>query len=133
MSAAQALQKAIFARLSSDAALTAQIGIDGVSDRLLTRSQTPQLHFAGIDSRDISTGPTEPGEEHVVTLVARNGEGGAAVVQAVASRVMALLHDAALSLEDHTLVSLLHRRTVSRRDRVAKGHMAEMEFRAVTE
>ncbi|OJF95897.1 DUF3168 domain-containing protein [Pararhizobium antarcticum] len=132
MSAAQALQAAIYARLSEDAVLTALIGTDGVHDRLLLRRDEPHVRFAGIETRDWSTA-SEPGEEHIVTLEVRSGEGGHRVTQAIAARLHALIDDAALPLSGAVLVNLRHQKTRFVRDAKARGHLAEMMFRAVTE
>lgn len=132
MSAAQSLQKAIFTRLSTDATLTALTGPDAIHDRLVTRREAPTILIASIDSRDRSTA-SEAGEEHLVTLKVMTGEGGHAAAQAIAARIRALLHDAPLTLTGFTLVSLLHRSTVTRREAKERGHVAEMVFRAATE
>ncbi len=70
MSAAGALQKAIFVALAGDTPLTALIGADGVHDHLQARSHRPCVFIAGIDSRDASTA-SELGEETLVTLEVR--------------------------------------------------------------
>jgi hypothetical protein len=132
MSAAGALQKAVFAKLAGDAVLTALIGPDGVHDHLQARSHRPCVFIAGIDSRDASTA-SEEGEEHLVTLEVHMGEGGSRVAQEIAARVRMLLDDVPLVLAGFVLVSLLHQRTKTGRDAKAKGHVAEMVFRAVTE
>lgn len=132
MNAAGALQKAIFGALAGDAALTGVIGPDGVHDHLQARSHRPCVVIAAIESRDASTA-SEAGEEHLVTLEARTGEGGNRVVQEIAARVRALLDDAPLVLNGFALVSIFHQRTKTGRDAKAKGHVAEIVFRAVTE
>lgn len=132
MSAAAALQKAIFERLAGDAALTALLGDGGVRDHLQTGSHRPGVSIVSLESRDASTA-SEAGEEHLVTLAVRTGEGGNRAAQEIAARVRALLDDAALDLAGFSLVSLFHRRTRTGRDAKAKGHVAEMVFRAVTE
>jgi hypothetical protein len=86
MSAASALQKAIFARLSGDAALTAIVGATGVTDRRLSEPTVPLVVIAGIDSVDHSTA-SEPGEEHTVTLEAWSEAAGHRQVQAIAAAV----------------------------------------------
>ncbi|MNL66939.1 hypothetical protein D3C87_1914760 [compost metagenome] len=73
------------------------------------------------------------GEEHLVTLEARTDEGGHRVVLEIAARVRALLDDAPLVPTGFALVSILHQRTKTGRDAKAKGHVAEIVFRAVTE
>ena len=132
MSAAGPLQKAIFARLAGDAVLTALIGSDGVHDHLQARSHRPCVFIAGIDSRDASTA-SELGEEHLVTLDVLTGEGGGRIAQEIAARMRTLLDDVPLVLAGFVLVSILHQRTKTGRDAKAKGHVAEMVFRAVTE
>ena len=132
MSAASALQKAIFARLVGDAALSALVGGEGVTDRRLAAPASPIVVIAGIDSADHSTG-TEAGEEHVVTLEAWSQASGHREAQAIAAAARAALHDAALVLAGHHLVLLLHRDTRLRRDGKSQFHRAEMRFRAVTE
>ena len=132
MSAASALQKAIFGRLSGDAAVTALVGAQGVTDRLLAAPAAPLVVIAGIDSMDRSTA-TEEGEAHVVTLEVWSDAAGHREVQAIAAAVRAALHDAALTLAGHHLVLLLHRDTRLRREGKSRFHRAEMRFRAVTE
>ena len=132
MSAASALQKAIFARLSGDAALTALVGANGITDRRLAEPASPLVVIAGIDSTDHSTA-TEAGEAHMVTLEAWSEAAGHRQAQAIAAVVRAALHDAPLALAGHHLVLLLHRDTRLKRDGKSRFHRAEMRFRAVTE
>lgn len=132
MSAASALQKAIFARLSGDAALVSLVGAAGITDRRLAEPAAPLLVIAGIDSTDHSTA-TEAGEDHVVTLEAWSEAAGHREAQAVAAAVRAALHDAALVLAGHHLVLLFHLDTRLRRDGKSRFHRAEIRFRAVTE
>lgn len=132
MSAGNALQAAVFARLSGDAALVATLGDGGIHDRLLEGAKHPYLRLAGIESRDWSTA-SEPGEEHAMTIEARGPEGGNLAVQELAGRVLALLHDAGLPLAGHHLVNLRHEATRTARDGDVRGHVAVMRFRAVTE
>ncbi|OBZ96018.1 hypothetical protein ADU59_06460 [Pararhizobium polonicum] len=132
MSAASALQKAIFAALSGDAALTAMVGADGIHDHMQTRSHRPCIFIAAIESLDASTA-SEAGEEHLLTLQVLAAEGGNRAAQEIAARVRAVLDDADLALDGFALVSLLHRRTRTGRDARTRGHVADMVFRAVTE
>ncbi|TCM55669.1 uncharacterized protein DUF3168 [Rhizobium sp. PP-F2F-G48] len=132
MSAANALQTAVFAKLSGDSALLALLGPGGIHDRLLESPAHPYLRLAGIESRDWSTA-SEPGEEHDLAIEVRGPEGGNRVVQEIAARVRALLHDAGLSLAGQHLVNLRHEATRTARDGAARGHVAAMRFRAVTE
>ncbi|MCW5712462.1 DUF3168 domain-containing protein [Shinella sp.] len=132
MSAASALQTAIFARLSGDAALTALVGANGITDRRPDGPAAPLLVIEGIDSTDHSTA-SETGEAHVVTLEAWSEAAGHREVQAIAAVVRAALHDAALVIAGHRLVLLFHRDTRLGRDGKSRFHRAQMRFRAVTE
>lgn len=132
MSAAAALQKVIFLELANDAVLTVLIGANGVRDHLQMGVDRPCVFIAAIESRDASTA-SEPGEEHLVTLEVRTGEGGNRAAAEIAGRVRTLLDDADLDLDGYAFVSIAHRRTKLGRDAKAKGHVAEMVFRAVTE
>ena len=132
MSAAEALQKAIYERLAGDAELLLLLGDGGVRDHLYTGSHRPGVWIVSLESRDASTA-SEAGEEHLVTLAVRAGEGGNRAAQEIAARVRVLLDDAPLDIAGFSLVSLFHRRTRIGRDAKVKGHVAEMVFRAVTE
>ena len=75
---------------------------------------------------------SEAGLKCLLTLEAWSAE-GRREVEAVADAVRGLLDDAELSLPGHRLVSLRHRRTVSRREAKTGFFVAEMSFRAVVE
>ncbi|MDX3928869.1 MAG: DUF3168 domain-containing protein [Shinella sp.] len=132
MSAASALQKAIYERLGGDPALTALVGPEGVTDRLADKPHLPLVVIRTIESTDRSTS-TEDGEEHLVTLEVWSEGAGNREAQVIAGRLRALLHDAQVTLEGHHLVSLFHRRTVTGREGKSRYHRAEMRFRAMTE
>jgi hypothetical protein len=128
--AANALMKAMFARLVGDAELVALVGADGVRDRLLARAKMPCVVFGEIDSRDEDS---ETLQVHLITLEVWSLAEGRREAQVIAERVRALLHDAALVLDGVELVSLLHRGTRTRREAKTKFQLADMRFRAVTE
>lgn len=132
MSAASALQKAIFLRLSADATLAALLGAKGIVDSRPNGPVEPLLVLAAIDSRDHSTA-TEEGEDHRVTLEIWSGAAGQRQAQAIAAAARVALHDAPLPLAGHHLVFLLHRETRIRRDARSRFHRADMHFHAVTE
>lgn len=119
--AANALVKAMFARLAGDAELAALVGADGVRDRLLARAKMPCIVFG------------ETLQVHMITLEVWSLAEGRREAQVIADRVRALLHDAALVLEGVELVNLTHRGTRTRREAKTKFQLAEMRFRAVTE
>jgi len=132
MSAASALQKAIYARLSGDAALTVLVGPHGITDRRPDGPAAPLVVIAGIESTDHSTA-SEPGEAHIVTLEVWSDAAGHRQAQEIAAAVRGALDDAALALAGHHLVLLFHRDTRLSRDGKSRFHRAQMRFRAVTE
>ena len=132
MTVANALLKAIHARLAGDAALAAMIGPDGIHDRLLQRPKLPAIVLGEMETRDLSTA-TEPGEEHFLTLeIWSDGEGRRRALE-IAGRADALLNDAALVLDGAVLVSLLRIGMRTRREPKTRTYLAELRFRAVTE
>ena len=132
MSAANELLTAIHAKLAGDAGLSAMIGPDAIHDRLLPRREGPAIVFATMETRDFSTG-SEPGEEHVLVIEIWSEDEGRRRCQEIASRVSALLHDAALALENAVLVNLLRIGMRSRRDAKTRFYVVELRLRAVTE
>ncbi|NKN39616.1 DUF3168 domain-containing protein [Agrobacterium sp. a22-2] len=131
MSAVNELLQAVHARLSGDAALTALIGTAGIHDRRLSKAALPTLVIGSIEARDYSTG-TEMGCECLLSLEAWSAS-GRREAEEIAGLVRGLLDDADLALPSAVLVSLAHRKTVSRREVKTALFVAEMQFRAVLE
>lgn len=130
-SPANELMTAIQTRLTADAGLVALIGPGGLGDRRVNRLNLPVVVAGSVETRDVSTA-TEPGAEIIFTLEAWSGEGRRAA-EAIAEALRALLDDADLTLSGRHLVSLSHRRTVSRREPKTAFFVAEASFRAVVE
>ena len=128
-SSANALQAAIFSRLTGDATLTGMIGVDAVFDRRLTGKAMPYLVLSEIATSDF--GPDA--EEHLVTIEAWSDAEGRRQAQDIAARVKVLLDGTALSLTGFALVNLLHRNTRARREPKTRAHVAQMVVRAVTD
>ncbi len=122
---------AIQARLVGDAGLAALIGAGGMRDRRADRLDLPALVLGAVEGRDYSTA-SEAGLEILLTLEAWSAE-GRREAEAIGEAVRGLLDDAALALAGRALVSLRHRRTVSRRDAKTGFFVAELVFRAVVE
>ncbi|MCM2477838.1 DUF3168 domain-containing protein [Rhizobium sp. CG5] len=131
MSAVNELLQAVHGRLSGDAALMALIGTAGIHDRRLAKAALPCLVFGTIEVRDHSTG-TETGCECFLTFEAWS-DSGRREAEEIAGLVRGLLEDADLALPAAVLVSLGHRRTVSRREVKTALFVAELQFRAVLE
>lgn len=132
MSASRSLLAAMVGRLSSDPALNAMIGADGVSDRLLPRPRLPCIVLGPMESRDASA-DGGAAEEHGLTLEVWSDGEGRRQGQEVAERVQALLHEAALALDGAVLVNLQVTSIRSRREPKTKFYLTQMRLRAVTE
>jgi hypothetical protein len=127
--AANALQKALYQTLATDAELQAMLGDHGVFDHRASGRAMPYLVISDIVSSDF--GPDS--EEHQLTIEAWSDTPGRLEVQSIAARVMELFEDTAPSLETAVLVNLQHRTTRVRREPKTNALLAEMRFRAVTE
>lgn len=126
-----ALQKAVVAALTADAAVGALIG-DRIYDATPRNATFPYLTIGQTNLVDWSTG-TEAGAEHELMLHAWSRERGKREVYAIAEAVAAVLHDAALTLDGHALVNLRLEFSDTRRDPDGITYHAALRFRAVTE
>ncbi|HEV7255458.1 MAG TPA: DUF3168 domain-containing protein [Mesorhizobium sp.] len=131
MSAARALQKAIWEALRGDAALTALIGPEKVFDRVPPHTGFPYVSFGRTSVADWSTA-TEEGAEHLVTLHAWSKDKGRAGVLAVLERVRARLGEG-VSTAGHHLVNLTFLSVEAAFEDEAGVERGTIVFRAVTE
>jgi hypothetical protein len=131
-SASWALQQAIFAGLTADAALTALLGGQRVYDDVPERAEFPYVTFAVTSERDWSTG-SEEGSEHSLTLHVWSRAGGRREAHEIMGALREALHDAALALTDHRLVNLRHEFSEARRDADGETYHGITRYRAVTE
>jgi hypothetical protein len=131
-SASWALQQAIFAALTADAALIALLGGERVWDDVPTRADFPYVTFAQTSERDWSTG-SEDGAEHVLTLHVWSRAGGRKETHEIMGAVRTALNDAALSLSGYRLINLRHEFSEARRDADGETFHGIVRFRAVTE
>ncbi|MEQ8305812.1 MAG: DUF3168 domain-containing protein [Hoeflea sp.] len=129
---ANALQQAVYERLSEDAAISAITGPGRVFDRRITRAEPPYLVLGEAVSTDYSTGDG-PGTEHRFEIEAWTRQNGRREAVELADAVRSALHEADLALSGATLVNLRHERTVSRRAPKTALHVARLRFRAVSE
>jgi len=126
-----ALQKAAVVALVADAAVGALIG-DRIYDAAPRDAQFPYLTIGETRLADWSTG-TEAGSEHRLTLDVWSRERGKRQCYEIVQAVIAVLHDAALALDDHVLVNLRFETADIRREADGITYHALMRFRAVTE
>jgi hypothetical protein len=131
MSSAVELQKAIFAALGGNAALTAVIGAR-IFDHAPANAAFPYITFGRTSVYDWSTG-TESGAEQLFTLhVWSKGRGKKEALE-IMELARGTLHDAALELEEHSLVNLRLEFSEARYDDRNEAHHGVLRFRAVTE
>ncbi len=131
-SAGWALQQAIFARLTSDSALTGLLGGARVFDDVPPRAALPYVTFAPGTERDWSTG-SDAGCEHAITLHVWSRAAGRKETLAIAEAVRASLHEATLALTGHRLINLRHEASEIRRDADGETYHGIVRLRAVTE
>jgi hypothetical protein len=127
-----ALQKAVYARLTSDAAVMAALGGAKVYDHVPRRTPKPYVTFGRNVVRDFSTSDAEA-HEHDLALHVWAGAKGRKETAAILDAVRSSLHDGALALDGHRLINLRH--TASEITREDDGETLEgiARFRAVTE
>lgn len=132
LSAEWSLQKAVFAALSADAALTSLIGAGRVYDDTPQQAAFPYLTLGQSTARDWGTA-TEDGAEHVLTVHVWSRAAGKKEAHAAMRAVRQVLHDQPLTLEDHRLVNLRHELSEASRDPDGETVHGIIRFRAVTE
>lgn len=131
-SAGWALQKAVYAALSGDTALTARIGTNQVFDDVPRDAEFPYVAFGPTVERDWSTG-SEVGREHAFVLHVWSRHSGRRETVEVMDAVRAALHDQSLILDGHRLINLRHEMSEVRRDEDGETYQGIVRFRAVTE
>lgn len=131
-SASWALQTALFAKLTSDVAVTALLGGERMYDDVPVRAEFPYITFGQSSDRDWSTA-TEAGTEHTVTLHIWSRAHGRKQVDDVIEAARAALHDSALTLSGHRLVNLRHEFSDVRREGDGETFHGISRYRAVTE
>jgi hypothetical protein len=131
-SASWALQQAIFARLTADAALLALLGAARVFDDVPQAADFPYLTFGQSIARDWSTGSDE-GHEHILTLHVWSQVAGKRQAHEIMGAVRTALHDQSFALTGHRLVNLRHEFSEARRDPDGEAIHGIARFRAVTE
>jgi hypothetical protein len=130
--ASWALQQAVFARLTSDAALTALLGGARIYDDVPVRAAFPYVTFAQGAERDWSTG-NEAGAEHALVLHVWSRGNGRKELLAIMEALRVSLHDAALTLTGHRLINLRHEASEVRREGDGETYHGIVRLRAVTE
>ncbi len=126
------LQQAIHAKLSVDATVLARLDGPRIFDDVPQGSAFPYVTLAAFTARDWASG-TEPGTEISFTIHVWSRGAGHKQSHQIADAVREALHDASLTLSDHTLVNLRHESSDTRRERDGDTYRAILRFRAVLE
>ena len=128
----QALQQAIFAKLTALAALTTLLGGPRIYDDVPQPVAFPYITFGQSTLRDASTS-TDAGDEHLITLHVWSRGRGRAETQAIIAVLRIALHDQPLSLDGHLLINLRADYADARRDPDGETLHGTLRLRAVTE
>lgn len=123
------LLRAMTSALQANATVRTMIGSDGIKDRRLLRSAQPYVMVGEVESKDLSTDGDGLLECHV-TLQAWSST-SRREVEVLADLLRHLLQDADLPLDQACLVSIIHVKTVSRREVKTALYLAEVQFRVV--
>jgi hypothetical protein len=126
------LQKAIFAALGSDAALTAALGGSRIFDQARANVAFPYITFGRTSVYDWSTG-TERGTEQLFTLHIWSKAKGSKETLEIMEMARWVLDDKSLPLDGHYLVNLRLEFAEARYDDDLAVHHGLLRFRAVTE
>jgi hypothetical protein len=130
--AALELQRTVFDALAADAELIALLGGPHVFDGAPRNAEAPYVHLGEVNARDWSTA-TDAGMEVSFAVVAWSRQPGRSEALAIAARVEAVLHEAALDPDDFRLVNLRHVATETARNDKPEGRRAVVRFRAAVE
>ena len=129
--ASWALQSAVFAALSGDAALQSLISTR-IFDAVPRDAAFPYAVLGDGKETNWDTA-TEEGSEHEFTVTAWSRNGGHKEAKSVADAVRFVLNGATLSLNGHALVDLRFLDCDYARDTDGETYSATLRFRAVTE
>ena len=114
-SASWELQKGIYQTLAGDPSVTGLLGGANIFDDAPQDADYPYLTFGQSTIRDWSTG-TEDGLEHILTLHVWSRAGGKKQTHEIIEAIRNVLHDAPVTVSDHTLVNLRHEFSEARQD-----------------
>ena len=129
-SSAAELQKALFAALAGDAALTAMLGGEKIFDHAPADVRFPYVTFGRTSFYDWSTS-TESGTEQFFTLHVWSKAKGKKETLAIMDEVRSRLDEADMALASHDLVGLSFETGEVSYDEDVAVHHGVLRFRAV--
>jgi Protein of unknown function (DUF3168) len=132
LSAALELQKAIFSRLTGDAALVAQLGGAKIFDHPAVTAKLPYVTLGQTASYDWSTA-SESGREHLMTVHVWSRAGGRIEAHEIMEKIRLRLDGLTQDLLTHRLVLLMLEFEDVRFDVSEDGYHGMLRYRALTE
>jgi hypothetical protein len=126
-----ALRKAIRAHLFADSGFTAVLS-DKLYDEAPRGMEPPYALFADAQWRDWSA-DLSPGAEQFFTIGVTSTMRGLSEALELAQRIVGLLNEAPLFLQDHRLIDLRFQSMETRRDQNGRFARVNLRFRATTE
>jgi Protein of unknown function (DUF3168) len=132
MSAALELQKAVVARLTSDAALVTQLGGAKFFDHPAAGAPLPYVTLGQTVSYDWSTA-SEDGREHLLTVHVWSRAGGRIETHGIMEKIRLRLDGVTQDLVTHRLVLLFLEFEDVRFDVPEDGYHGMLRYRALTE
>ena len=131
-SAALDLQKALVLRLTSDAALTLQLGAGKIFDHPAVNAKLPYVSIGQTIAYDWSTA-SEAGHEHMVSIHVWSRAGGRIEAHDVMEKIRLRLEGFGAELLNHRLILLRLEFEEVRFDAGEDGYHGMMRYRALTE
>ncbi len=131
-SSALALQQSIFAELRGHPVIVALLGGGRIYDHVPQPAPYPYVSFGQSVVRDADTS-TESGDEHLLTLHIWSRAEGRTETHALIDAVRSALHQQALTLAGHRLITLRHEFSEARREPDGDTIHGLVRLRAVTE
>lgn len=129
---ASALQKAVFAALSGDSALSDLLGGPKIFDHVPPKTPFPYVTLGQTAVYDWSTS-SEKGQEHFFTIHVWARTQGRKLLLDLMERVASVLEDQMPALSGHCLVNLMLNDMQARNDDGVNAYQGVMRYRAVTE
>jgi Protein of unknown function (DUF3168) len=131
-SAANALQKALYAALVADVPLMALLGGAKIYDDVPRGATLPYITFGQSTLRDWSTG-TDAGFEHLITVHVWSRVNGEREAHQIISAIRDALHDVSVSIVGFHLVNLRFEFSDMLRESDGETIRGIVRYRAVTE
>ena len=126
------LQQAVFTALSGSTALVNYLGGAKIYDDIPEQTPFPYVTIGQSLMTDWSTA-TDTGREHLLRLHVWSRDAGGSEAQVITEEIIIVLHEAALVLQDNTLINMRFTGADMLRDPDGKTHHSILRFRAVTE